>query len=163
MNHPKISEFTCAVGINYKLSDRFVNFVLAKTKPPCFDFRCEPAANGRTSFVPDDVDVAYPLWSANADQTLMLVNSAGLRFAYGYHDESDVDIVSTTPSGLLCRLFIALIESEEPESSLQAGADFAGFSFLADCIAFCDANSASYREYDHLIAKFTARIDAKCH
>ena len=162
MNHPKISEFTRTVGSNHKLSDRFVNFILSNAKPPCFDFRCEPAANGWTCFVPDDVDVAYPLWSVNGDQTLLLVNSAGLRFAYGYHDEPDVDIVSTTPAGLLCRLFIAMIESEEPESSLQAGADFAGFLHLKDCLAFCDANSANYREYDHLIAEFTASIDAKC-
>ncbi|MCA9068522.1 MAG: hypothetical protein KDA84_06350 [Planctomycetaceae bacterium] len=77
LNHPKVQVFTREIAAQLGLEPTFVDFVFAEDKPQCFDFRCEDPANGWTCFVPEDVQVAYPLWSSNADQTLLLITPSG--------------------------------------------------------------------------------------
>lgn len=161
LNHPKISTFTRNVAATLNVERSFVDFVFAESKPSCFEFRCQPAQSGWTCYVPDDVDVAYPLWSSNADQTLLTVSRGAVAFADGYHDDPTFDRISGTAQGLLATLFISLYESEVTDDDLTAAAAFAGFRFLADCIRFQNSNGADYANWDSLLADFIATIDER--
>lgn len=161
LNHPKISKFTRDVAATLDVDRSFAEFVFVESKPACFEFRCQPAECGWTCYVPDNVDVAYPLWSSNADQTLLIVSRGAVTFADGYHDDPTIDRISSTSQGLLAKLFISLYESEVADEELTAAAAFAGFRFLDDCIQFQNSNGADYANWDSLLAGFIATIDVR--
>ncbi|PQO43869.1 hypothetical protein [Blastopirellula marina] len=159
LHHPKVSPFDRNIAASLNLQPAFIDFVFAESKPACFDFRCEPAENGWTCFIPDEIDVAYPLWSANADQTLLLVRSDGCYYGHGYHDDPTVAYVSRTSQGLLAELFIAMYESETEISELQNAAEFASFRYLNACIDFSKKHGADFRNYYQLRERLIAEID----
>ncbi len=159
--HPRVSEFTHDVAKTLKLDKAFVEFVLNPSRPACFSYRCAPAANGWTCFVPDDAEVAHPLWSCNANQTLIFVSQGTVLYAKGSHESPTIDPIARTPQGLLADLFIDLYEDETELTELEAAADFAGFRFLGDCIEFQTANGANAIQWESLLADFIAAIDRR--
>ncbi len=68
LNHPKVKSLTRDVASLLGFDDRFTDFVFAESRPPCFDYRVEPPEGGWTCHIPDEYELAYPLWSQNADQ-----------------------------------------------------------------------------------------------
>src|SRR5262245_47730125 len=81
LNHPKVTPFTREIASQLGLDSTFVHFVFAKERPACFRYWCEDVKGGWTCFVPEDVAVAYPLWSTNADQTLILLAGSEVSYA----------------------------------------------------------------------------------
>lgn len=80
LNHPKVKPFTREIASALAIDPAFVDFVFAEKRPECFRYWVEDVTGGWTCYVPDDFDVAYPLWCTNADQTLILVNESTASF-----------------------------------------------------------------------------------
>lgn len=74
LNHPKVKPLTMTFAQQLKWNPKFLEFVFAAQRQACFDHTCEAPNSGWTCYVPDEFDVAYPLWSTNADQTLLLLS-----------------------------------------------------------------------------------------
>jgi len=162
LNHPKVTPLTRELAASYALDGTFVDFVFAEKKPACFDYHCEPASNGWTCDIPDEYDRAHPLWSSNANQTLLLASKAGIRFGHGYHDDPEINLVARTTQGLLADLFIDLYERNRSASPLHEGAVFCGFQFLAECKQFQLDQSGDFNQWQKRKAEFIAFIDGRC-
>src|SRR5689334_9980928 len=101
LNHPKVKPFTREIAAELGLDPTFVNFVFAKVRPDCFRYWCEGVEGSWTCYIPQAVTVAYPLWSTNADQTLLLLRGRDISYGKGYHDEPHMEEISQTSQGLL--------------------------------------------------------------
>jgi hypothetical protein len=156
LNHPTVKPLTLDAAIALALEPEFVAFVFAESRPPCFDYWVESYDRGWTCFVPDQVEVAYPLWSTNADQTLVCVGQKRLWFMQGHHDDPDTYDIAETVQGLLADLFIKLYESEATIEDLRNAATSCGFRHVDDVIAFAESSGENY--YDRK-SDLIARID----
>jgi hypothetical protein len=156
--HPKVSAFTPVVAARLRLDPAFVAFVFASDKPESFSYWCDPADEGWSIAVPDDWEAAYPLWSTNGNQTLLLRSGTSYAFAHGSHDDEDVDIVAQTVQGLLADLFITLWESDESEPALRHAAEFCGFRHLDEVLEFERQHNRD-RDYSKQRSRFIARVD----
>src|SRR5215471_11569969 len=76
LNHPKVKPFTREVASALAIDPTFVDFVFAENRPECFRYWVEDVNGGWTCYVPEEFDVAYPLWCTNADQTLILARGS---------------------------------------------------------------------------------------
>lgn len=139
LNHPKVKPLTRARAVELGLEPRFIDFIFRDEKPSCFRYWCKSKDSGWTCFVPESVDVAYPLWSCNADQTLLLLSKDQLSFARGYHDDPDdpdVENISLTSQGLLADLINKVYESETPVEEVRLAAESCGFRYLNEYLDF---------------------------
>src|SRR4051812_7996752 len=68
------------------LSPKFVAFVFLDPKPDRLRYRCESRHSGWACFVPEDIDVVYPLWTCNADVTALWRRCGRLEFVRLNHD-----------------------------------------------------------------------------
>jgi hypothetical protein len=162
LNHPKVTPFTREIASRLRLNSAFVDFVFAKERPACFSYWCDDVNEGWTCFVPDNVSVAYPLWSTNADQTLLLVASSEISYAKGWHDNPDMDIISQTSQGLLADLLNKIWESEVSDEDMQAAAQFCGFRYLREYLEF-KALQPNGVDWEPKWRQFISGIDAKEH
>lgn len=158
LNHPKIRPLTRDLAQQFRLEQTFIDFLFARRRPWYFEYWCEQTDGGWTCFLPDKVDVAYPLWGTNADQTLLLVSGEKLSYAKGWHDNNDLERIAHTSQGLLANLMNEISESDVEECDLEAAAEFCGFRYLAEYQAFLDSDD----DQDWLIAwrSFISAIDA---
>lgn len=154
--HPKVKEFSADVAKEFNLDEKFTEFVLSDNKPLCFEYRVENPSNGWTCYLPDEVEVAYPLWSCNADQTLLCVDKGGYWFARGYHDDHDLNRISNSHQGLLADLFISLYESEETDFALKEAASASGFRFLEKVLEFLEQE---HEDHYGECEKFVLEVD----
>lgn len=139
----------------------FVEFVFAETRPTCFEFRIEDPKSGWTCFLPDEVDAAYPLWSANADQTLLLVSDGEERHLGVVVVPLSVPNVACTEQGLLARLLNAVHESEASDHEMAEAAAAAGFRFLPELLDFVAKPVPEGRSWDDSWDRFRADIDTR--
>lgn len=130
LNHPKVKVLTREIASGLGLDATLIDFVFAKTRPSYFDYRVEDPSAGWTCYLPEDTEVAYPLWSSNADQTLVIVSDGELAFARGWHDASDIEMLSKTSQGMLAHLMNALLESDLGLDDLRIAASACGFKYL---------------------------------
>src|SRR5262249_4077136 len=134
LNHPKVKAFTREIASQLRLDQSFVDFVFAKERPDRFRYRVEDVKGSWTCYIPEDVTVAYPLWSTNADQTLLLVSGSKISYGKGWHDNPDMEMISQTSQGLLANLLNAIWESEASEEEMREAAEFCGFRYLSDLL-----------------------------
>ncbi len=160
-NHPKVKLFTPDIASELRLDQTFVNFVFAKERPDLFRYWCEDVEGSWTCYVPDDVSVAYPLWSTNSDQTLLLLSETKISFGTGWHDNPDMIRISLTSQGLLASLLNSIWESEASEEEMQEAAEFCGFRYLSDLLEFVNAPAPEGVEWERKWQQFIAAIDAK--
>lgn len=160
LNHPKVKPFTREIAAELSLEPRFTEFVFAKERPDCFRYRVEDVTGSWTCYVPDEFDVAYPLWSSNADQTLVLVRDSTLAFGDGWHDDPDMDIVSKTTQGLLTDLMRQIAESDVPDAELRQAAEFCDYRYLDELLAFLD-EPTPVDKWSEAMEQFIANVDAK--
>ena len=161
LNHPKVTAFTLEIASRLSLDSAFVNFVLAKERPRCFDSWCEDVESGWTCFVPDKVDIAFPLWSTNADQTLILLAGTEVSYAKGWHDNPDMEIISQTSQGLLADLLNKIWESEASDEEMQAAANACGFKYLSEYLEWVSAPETNPGDWQERWGQFISAIDAK--
>jgi len=162
LNHPKVKPLTRQIASQLGLEAMFADFVFSADRPDCFRYWCEDPGLGWTCFVPEEVERAYPLWSTNADQTLVLVSGGKLSYGKGYHDTPEVEMVSQTSQGLLADLLNSIWESEASEDEIQEAAAFCGFRFLNEYLAFSDSPVSAGENWERSWRQFIAGIDAKC-
>jgi hypothetical protein len=161
LNHPKVKPFTREIAWQLRLDPTFVDFAFAKERPACFRYWCEDAMGGWTCYIPDPVAVAYPLWSTNADQTLILVSGSEVSYAMGWHDNPDIEMISQTSQGLLADLLNKIWESEASEEEMRTAAQFCGFKYLSEYLAFVNQPNAA--DWARTWREFISGIDAKEH
>ena len=92
LNHPKVKHLTLEIALDLKLEPSFLTFIFTEKRPECFDNWCE--TGGWTSYVPDNYEIAYPIWSTNSDQTLILISNGIISYGKGYHDCNEIEIIS---------------------------------------------------------------------
>ena len=160
LDHPKVAPFTQDVARGLQIEPSFVDFVFAVERPVCFQYWCESVDGGWTCFVPDEIDIAYPLWSCNADQTLLLLSHGNISFGKGYHDAADMEMISGTSQGLLADLINLLYESETPEEEILLAAEFCGFRFLTDYFTFIKEPIPYETDREKRWSAFVRSIDA---
>lgn len=161
LNHPKVKSFSREIASLLRLDESFVDFVFANVRPDCFRYRVEDVQGSWTCYIPDDVTVAYPLWSANADQTLLLLSGSKISYGMGWHDNPDVEMISQTSQGLLANLLNAVWESEASEEEMREAAEFCGFRYLFDLLEFVKAPVPEGTGWDQRWQRFLSAIDAK--
>ena len=161
LNHPKVRQLTREIATNLHLESSFVDFVFAKTRPSCFDNWVEDVAGGWTWYVPDEFEIAYPLWCTNADQTLILVGKAGLEFGKGWHDDADMEMISKTAQGLLTHLMNHIVEKDLSDDELRHASEFCGYRFLDSLLAFREVPLAAGVSWESAFDDLVADVDAK--
>jgi hypothetical protein len=161
LNHPKVKTFTREVATRLRLDSTFVNFVFSKDRPACFRYWCEDVNRGWTCFVPDNADIAYPVWSTNADQTLVLVAGSKASYAKGWHDNPDIEMISETTQGLLADLLNKIWESEVSDEEMQVAAQVCGFKYLSEYLGFANARQPSGADWSSRWRLFVSEIDSK--
>ncbi|MEZ6058603.1 MAG: hypothetical protein R3C01_18030 [Planctomycetaceae bacterium] len=161
LNHPKVKRLTREIAISLAIAPTFVDFVFAEKRPECFRYWVEDINGGWTCYVPDEFDVAFPLWSTNADQTLILVKGSTFSFGKGWHDNPDMEMISTTTQGLLSNLLIEIAESDVPNDDLRQAAAFCGYRFVDDLLAFIDGPMPEGMSWSEAKNRFIATVDAK--
>ena len=161
LNHPKVKPLTREIASLLEIDPAFVDFVFAEKRPECFRYWVEDVNDGWTCYVPNDFDVAFPLWSTNADQTLILVKGTTLSFGKGWHDNPDVEMISTTAQGLLSNLMIEIAESDVPNDELRQAAAFCGYRFVDDLLEFIDGSMPEGISWSEAKEQFIAAVDAK--
>lgn len=159
-NHPKVKPLTAKIARSIGLEQSFVDFVFATERPRCFRYRCEDAQRAWTCYIPDSADVAYPLWSTNGDQTLVLVTNRELSFGKGWHDNNDIEMLSKTSQGLLAHLMNAVLESEVSDEELHFAATACGFRYLDKLLSFRDSDFPDGMSWDEAFDQFIAEIDS---
>jgi len=161
LNHPKVKAFTREIASALAVAPTFVDFAFAENRPECFRYWVEDVHDGWTCYVPDEFDVAYPLWCTNADQTLILVKESTLSFGKGWHDNPDMEMISTTTQGLLTYLMIRIADSDVPDEELKQAAGFCGYLFLDDLLRFIDAPTPPGVLWSEAMRQLIADVDAK--
>jgi hypothetical protein len=106
LNHPKVSPITFEIALSLKLEPSFLAFIFAEQRPECFQNWCE--IGGWTCFVPDNFEIAYPIWSTNSDQILILISNGLISYGKGYHDCNEIEMISKTSQGLLAYLLVQI-------------------------------------------------------
>ena len=161
LNHPKVTPFTREIASTHSLDPTFVEFVVAESRPECFDYWVEDVNTGWTCYVPDEFQAAHPLWSTNADQTLILVNESTLAFAKGWHDNPQMEMISGTSQGLLTYLMNQIAEEDIPDDELRLAAQFCGYRFVEELLAFIDGPESTNGSWAQAMDEFIADIDGK--
>ena len=161
LNHPKVKPLTRKIASSLAIDPTFVDFVFAKKRPECFRYWVDDINGGWTCYVPDEFDVAFPLWSTNADQTLILVKGSTLSFGKGWHDNPDMEMISTTTQGLLSNLMIEIAESDVLNDDLRQAAAFCGYRFVDDLLAFIDGPMPEGMSWSEAKDQLIATVDAK--
>ncbi len=133
--HPKVSQFTREIGSELGLESSFLDFVFSKARPDCFRDWCRDADNGWTCYVPDDVIVAYPLWSTNSDQILLVVSESEISYAMGFHDHPNIKFLSKTSQGLLADLLSQMWDVIS-EVEMGEAIEFCKFMYSWDLFVF---------------------------
>ena len=133
----------------------------AKERPECFRYWCEDVKGSWTCYIPDNVTVAYPLWSTNGDQTLLLLSENKTSFGKGYHDEPDIEWVSRTSQGLIADLLNSVWESEVSEEEFIEAAEFCGFRYLTEFLAFAKTPLPEDGTWEQKWRPFISEIEAK--
>jgi hypothetical protein len=152
---------TREIAYSLAIDPTFVDFVFAEKRPTCFRYLVEDVNFGWTCYVPNDFDIAYPLWSTNADQTLILVKGSTISFGKGWHDNPDMEIISETTQGLLTYLINQIAESDVPDDELRQAASFCSYRFVDDLLAFIDGPRPEGTSWSEAMRQFIARLDAK--
>ncbi len=112
-------------------------------------------------YIPESVDVAYPLWSTNADQPLLLRSGSAISFGMGYHDNPDIEMIAQTPQGLLADLLNRIWESEATEEEMREAAQVCGFKYLAELREFVNSPELDGLGWQQRRRQFLSEIDAK--
>jgi len=85
LNHPKVQPLSPEIAAGFGFDPTFVDFVFAESRPGCFDYWVESTEHSWTCHVPEHVEVAHPLWSTNADETLVCLGQGRRWFMRGGH------------------------------------------------------------------------------
>jgi hypothetical protein len=148
------------------LSPTLVDFVFLEPKPKPFTSWCEPRENGWPSFLPPDVSAVYPLWSCNADLTVLWVRRGDREFVKLHHDDPTVDRLAKSEQGLLARLFVPLIEAQDwrrradAERRLRQAADLVGFRYLDKLRELYDEHAAA-DDFNQRLDRLVAWLDRR--
>jgi hypothetical protein len=161
LNHPKVTPFTRDVGSRLHLDPTFVDFVLSKHRPECFEYWCADSDRGWTCFIPEKIEVAYPLWCTNADQTLLLTAGGEISYAKGWHDNPDIEMIARTSQGLLAHLMNEIWESESTEAEMWEAAEACGFRYLREYFEFANEPEPPGSDWEAIWNQFVSKIDAK--
>ena len=161
LNHPKVKRFTREIASALAIDRSFADFAFASNRPDCFRYWVEDVNRGWTCYVPDDIDVAYPLWCTNADQTLILVKGSTLSFGKGWHDNPEMEIISETTQGVLTHLLNQIAESDVPDNELRKAAAFCGYLYVDDLLAFIDGPAPEGMLWSEAMDQFIASVDAR--
>lgn len=161
LNHPKVRPFTRDIALQLRLDQTFVDFVFAKERPEPFRYWVEDANRGWTCYIPDNITVAYPLWSTNGDQTLLLLSGSMISYGQGWHDNPDMEVISRTSQGLLANLLNSIWESEASEAEMEELAEFCGFRYLSDLLEFVNTHAPDDAEWEQKWRQFISAIDAR--
>ena len=159
LNHPKVKLLTPDVARQLALGAVFTDFLFAQSRPGCFSFWVDPPTRGWTSYVPDHVDVAYPLWSTNADQTLLCVGENRRWFMQGYHDGMEPCDIANTVQGLLANLFFAMSDAGATDDELREAAKTCGFHYLDEFMSFFA--KLSDEDYETWTKRLVTEIDGR--
>lgn len=159
LNHPKVKPLTREIANDIGLEPSFIEFVFATSRPSYFQYRIEDPATGWTCFLPDNIDVAYPLWSTNADQTLVLISNGEVAFAKGWHDLADIEMLARSSQGVLAQLMNALVESELSQDDLEFAASSCGFRYLDQLLEFRGRDLQDGQSWNDAFNQFIAKID----
>jgi hypothetical protein len=147
------------------LSPAFVEFVFLDPKPKPFSSQCEPREYGWPCFLPEDVTVAFPLWSYNADITAVWLRAGEREFVTLCHDDPTAVVLARTDQGLLARLFVTLIEREDWEDReaslrrLRKAAAVAGFGSLDHLVEWHDRHGSS-SDFEGQLDQLVHSLDA---
>jgi hypothetical protein len=160
LNHPKVKPFTREIASALALDQTFIDFVFADKRPECFDYWIEEATRGWTSYVPEEFDVGYPLWSTNADQTLLLTQGSVVRFAKGWHDHADMEMLSATTQRLLTHLMAELSGAGASDEELKQAAEFCRYRYLDELMNM--AEQCSDESWSNTLKQFIALVDQRC-
>ena len=156
MNHPKVKPLTLQIAREIELDERLIELIFADTVPECFEYRIEPIEGSWTCNIPDEYDVAYPIWSCNGDQTLVCLKGKETHFIEGYHDDPEIKRVSRTTQGLLAYILLNWFEGDEPED-VQEAANACGFKHAELVIDYFEQD---IEDFDAEEAKIIASVDA---
>ncbi len=152
LNHPKVKSLTPGIAAALNFEPSLVSFLFSASRPACFDYWVESPDEGWTCNVPPHVDVAYPLWCTNADQTLVCVGQGRQWFMHGSHDSPETHDIATTVQGLLADLFFTLFESETTPEKLREAAACCGFRYVEDIITVGETRQDDYwNEKDRMV------------
>lgn len=159
LNHPKVKVFTREIACDLAVDPQFVDFVFAENRPECFRYWVEDVQGGWTCYVPDEFDVAYPLWCTNADQTLILVKASTLSFGKGWHDNPDIEMISETTQGLLTHLMAEVAGADVSDEELKRAAEYCGYRFLDELLTLMQQSpDASWTD---TLERFIAEVDSR--
>jgi hypothetical protein len=151
--------------IHLGLSPKFADFVFLEPKPYRLRYRCESRHSGWVCFVPDDVEIVYPLWTCNADVTALWVRQGRQEFVNLYHDDPETLLLANTEQGLLLHLFLALLESEDWNNPAQALgrleqlAEIAGFRCLKELHEWHQQLGPGCTDFEERWKRFLASLD----
>lgn len=159
LNHLKVRSFSREIARELALEPSFVDFVFAENRPECFRNWVGDLQGSWTCYVPDAFDVAYPLWSTNADQTLILRKGDSISFGKGWHDNPEMEMISETTQGLLTYLMEEVISSSESDEECIQAAQFCSYKFLDELLQLMEQTpDGSYRD---TLKRFIADVDAR--
>lgn len=159
LNHPKVKPFTREIASALALDQTFVDFVFADKRPECLRYWVEDVTRGWTCYVPEEFDIAYPLWCTNADQTLILKIGSTLRFGKGWHDNPEMEMISETSQGLLTHLMAELAGAGASDEDLTNAAASCGYRYLDEWIKLMD--QASDGSWTDTLERFIAVVDTR--
>ncbi len=159
LNHPKVRVFSCEVASHLRLEPSFVDFVFADYRPECLRNWVEDAHTGWTCYVPEEFDVAFPLWCCNADQTLILGKGSEIFFGEGWHDNAEMEMISRTTQGLLTRLIAKLIDVGDSDDELHQAAESCNYSYLDELLEL--VRQTTDRSWSETLKRFIAEVDAR--
>jgi hypothetical protein len=94
---------------------------------------------------------------------LILAAGKEVSYAMGWHDNPDIEMISETSQGLLADLLNKIWESEASEEEMRAAAQFCGFRYLSEFLAFVNAPQPEGVDWEPRWRQFISGIDAKEH
>ena len=161
LNDPRVKPLSREMAASLGFDPEFVDFVFASVQPGCLQYSVQKKDLGWTCHVPDDVEVAYPLWSTHSgDQILVCVGGGRRWFMRGFHGEPDALAISKTVQGLLADLFVEMYDSQATVEELRSAAQFCGFRHVDEVVAMAKGAGTDWN-WEDAKKELVEEIDAK--
>jgi hypothetical protein len=152
------------------LSPMLVDFVFRENKPCFTGLSFEPKDDGGPCYFPEDVTLAYPLWSCDGDLTAVWKRGGKREFVKLYHHDPDHGYLAQTEQAFIAMLLVPVMERldwhtpEQVAASGRAWADAAtqlNFEYVGEFLALCaqavDDPDGHWKRIIQAIAKIDGR------